>query len=251
MPLRQRVRNLLNDPSTPGGQRVALVIQSLIVISLISIPLETLPNLPIWMQTFLLIEEWVVVGLFTVEYVLRTWSAERPLRYTFSAWGIVDLLAILPSYLAASGDFRAIRAFRLMRLFRVLKLARFSLAAQRLAKAIRTVADELAVYGMFSLIVLYLAALGIYYFEKDVQPEKFASAFDGFWWALVTLTTVGYGDTYPLTAGGKIFTGVVVVIGLGVLAVPTGLIASALANIPDQDLNEPEADRTAGSEEKD
>jgi voltage-gated potassium channel len=147
----------------------------------------------------------------------------------FSFFGIVDLLAVLPFYISTGVDLRSVRAFRLLRLFRLLKLARYSAAVQRFHRAFLIAREELALFGATALIVLYLSSVGIYYFEREAQPEAFGTVFHALWWAIATLTTVGYGDVYPVTAGGRVFTFFVLVTGLGIVAVPTGLFASALS----------------------
>src|SRR5690606_19969337 len=153
----------------------------------------------------------------------------------FSFFGIVDLLAILPFYLASGLDLRAIRIFRLLRLFRILKLFKYNSALKRFHRALLIVREELIIFGFVAMIMLYLSAVRIYYFENDAQPDQFKSVFHSLWWALTTLTTVGYGDMYPITLGGRIFTFFVLMIGLGVVAVPTGLIASALGQVRRED----------------
>lgn len=116
-------------------------------------------------------------------------------------------------------------------MLRLLKLARYSRAADRLAQAFTAVRSELLMFLFLSLLVIYFSAAGIYYFEHDVQPEAFASTPHSFWWAIATLSTVGYGDVYPVTAGGGVFTFFVLLIGVGIIAVPTGPIATALPEI--------------------
>ncbi len=143
--------------------------------------------------------------------------------------GLIDLIAILPSLLMLGADLRALRSFRLLRLFRLFKLARYSRAADRLLAAFHAVRSELVLFFFLSLIIICICAVVIYLFEHEVQPEAFASIPHSFWWAVTTLTTVGYGDVYPVTVGGRIFTFVVLIIGLGTVAVPTGLIATALS----------------------
>lgn len=210
-------------------------VQILIVLSLVAFAFETLPNLSTEWRRILRVFEIFSVAIFTVEYVLRI-ALSRPARsYLFSFFGVIDLLAILPFYLATGLDLRSLRAFRLLRLFRILKLARYSAAAQRYHRAFLIAREELVLFGTTALIAPYLAAVGIYYFENAAQPEKFSSVFDSLWWALATLTTVGYGDVYPVTTGGRIFTFVVLVIGLGVVAVPSGLIATALSTAREED----------------
>ena len=122
-----------------------------------------------------------------------------------------------------------LRAVRLLRLFRAFKLVRYSAAIDRLNRAFLIAREELILFACATMLILYFAAVGIYYFENEAQPDAFASVFDGLWWAVATLTTVGYGDVFPVTAGGRFFTFIVLISGLGVVAVPTGLIASALS----------------------
>ena len=172
--------------------------------------------------------------VFTIEYITRIAISRPRGRYAFSFFGIIDLIAILPFYLASGVDLRSVRAFRLLRLFRLLKLARYSSAIRRYHRAFIIAREELVLFGITSLIVLFLSSVGIYYFENEAQPDAFSSVFHSFWWAVCTLTTVGYGDIYPVTAGGKTFTFVVLIVGIGLVAVPSGLIASALSAARDE-----------------
>ena len=179
--------------------------------------------------------ELLVVAVFSVEYVLRL-AAARPMRsYAFSFFGTIDLAAILPFYLAAGLDLQSLRAVRLLRLFRALKLVRYSAAITRINRAFVIAREELILFACATMLILYFAAVGIYYFEHEAQPEAFSSVFDGLWWAVATLTTVGYGDVFPVTAGGRFFTFIVLITGLGVVAVPTGLIASALSRAREEE----------------
>jgi len=118
---------------------------------------------------------------------------------------------------------------RLFRVLRLLKVLRYTKALDRFKKAFRSIKEELILFLLASGVLIYLASAGIYYFERQAQPEAFESVFHSMWWAIATLTTVGYGDTYPVTVGGRLFTTVILFIGLGVVAVPTGLVASALS----------------------
>jgi len=162
---------------------------------------------------------------------LRIWAAERPGRYVFGFWGFVDLIAIAPFYLGLGAGARSIRALRLLRVLRTMKLLRYHSAAERFRRTFSKIREELALFGGLALIVLFLSSVGVYYFEHERQPEVFASIPHSLWWAAVTLTTVGYGDAYPVTLGGRVFTFFVLIIGLGVVAVPTGLFASALTEV--------------------
>lgn len=215
-----------------------LLILPLIVLSLVAFALETLPNLSDSSKTYLRYFEIFSVVIFSIEYLIRIICSQAKFRYIFSFYGLIDLLAILPFYLSLGVDLRTLRAFRLFRLFRLLKLARYSSAMRRYHKAFLIAKEELVLFGTASMIVFYLASVGIYYYENEAQPEVFASVFHSMWWAVATLTTVGYGDIYPITAGGKVFTFIVLLIGLGFVAVPTGLFASALSKAREDDSDE-------------
>jgi voltage-gated potassium channel len=169
------------------------------------------------------------VSVFSIEYVLRIYVSKNPLKYILSFYGIVDLLAILPFYLRMAIDLRMLRAFRVFRVFRALKLVRYNRALRRFHIAGGIIKEELVLFFITTSILIFISASGIYFFENATQPELFKSIFHSLWWAIVTLTTVGYGDVFPITAGGKIFTFFVLIIGVGVVTVPAGLVASALS----------------------
>ncbi len=223
-----RVHDIV-EPVTPHGRLFAIVIQTLIVLSLVAFCIETLPDISSSTQVLLDRFELVSVIIFSAEYLLRVFAARPSRSYVFSFLGIVDLVAILPFYLASGIDLRSIRVLRMFRLIRVFKLMRYSKAAQRFAAAFRLIRAELAMFIFACLMVLFIASVGIYYFENEAQPENFASVFHCMWWAVETLTTVGYGDVFPITTGGRIFTALIVFVGLGIVAVPAGLIAGALS----------------------
>jgi voltage-gated potassium channel len=225
------------DGRHPGlGHYIELFLDAVIILSTIAMGVETVPDLPAWAVEALYAFEIFVIAVFTVEYVLRLLSTPHPFGYARSFFGIVDLLAIAPFYialLAAGGaiDLRAIRALRLLRLARLFKLARYTAALERFGVAWRAVKDEVTVFGITALVLLYVCALVIFQCEHDAQPDKFRSVFDAMWWAAVTLTTVGYGDIYPITFVGRLFTVFMLFVALGIIAVPTGLVASALVAI--------------------
>ena len=210
-------------------------IQFLIILSLVSFAYGTLPNLSPGIRSKLDYFEIITVIIFTIEYLIRIVGSRPRFKFAFSFFGIIDLLAILPFYIATGLDLRSLRVFRFMRLFRLLKLARYSSAIQRYHRAFIIAKEEIILYGFTSLILLYLSSVGIYYFENDAQPEAFASVFHSMWWAVATLTTVGYGDVYPITIGGKIFTFFVLVTGLAIVAVPAGILASALSKAREEE----------------
>ncbi|GAB4136508.1 MAG: ion transporter [Planctomycetaceae bacterium] len=228
-----KLRNLVEPHVDNRLSRIFdITMLSFIVIALVTFTLDTLPDKPEWAVQCLFTIEVITVLVFSVEYILRFIAAERRLKFVFSFYGVIDLLAILPFYLGFfvgfGVDLRSLRILRLFRVFRVFKLLRYSRAIRHFGNALQEVKEELILYLMATAFLMFLASAGIYHFEREAQPENFQSIFHSLWWAVVTLTTVGYGDVYPLTVGGKIFTGFLLMIGLGVIAVPSGLLASGL-----------------------
>ena len=219
------------DGTHPDHSRIpALLHQGLIVASGLAISLETIPNLPAWAQSSLVVFEIFVVTVFAIEYITRIVCAPEPLRYIFSFWGLVDLLSCLPVLLFAHSQWMALRTFRLLRLVRLFKLVHSNRALLRLELALLRCRGELLVFFFLAVIVLYIAAVGIYTLENQAQPEAFSSIPKSLWWAIVSFTTVGYGDVYPITTAGRIFTSGILFVGLGVIAVPTAIITTALIN---------------------
>lgn len=236
MSARQKINDVLSGQNPNWGHGVEYVQLTLIVVSVVSIGVETLPGLPDWLVSTLAVADLAIVLIFTAEYALRIYSAPDRRRYIFSFYGLVDFLAIAPFYagLLLTGiglDLRAVRALRLLRLFQLLKMTRYTHAVERLGQAFLSVREEVLVFLGTSVAVLYVCALIVFYCEHDAQPEAFASVLDAMWWAAITLTTVGYGDIYPITPLGKFFTVLMLFVALGIIAVPTGLVASALTHI--------------------
>lgn len=209
-------------------------IQALILLSIITFSVETIPDLKPQTKIILQSIELFCVIIFSLEYVLRIYVADNKLRFIFSFYGLIDLLAILPFYLSFGVDLRSLRALRFLRLFRVLKLVRYNRAMNHFTRAITSAKEEIFLFVFITLILIYFSAVGIYYFENQAQPEHFSSIFDSLWWSIITLTTVGYGDVYPITVGGKVFTFFILMIGLGIVAIPTGIISSALTKSIDK-----------------
>lgn len=227
--MREKLRSIVDDNTTPLGKVFDYIIQVLILLSLVSYSVETLPDNPVWLDDLLNRIEIFCVVVFSLEYVLRIYAAEKPLKYIFSFYGLIDLIAILPFFLTGAVDLRSVRAFRVFRIFRTLKLIRYNRALHRFNIALSIVKEEVVLFFMVSGIIVFLAAAGIHFFESEAQPESFASIFHSLWWAIATLTTVGYGDVYPVTIGGKVFTFFVLLVGIGIVTVPAGLVATALS----------------------
>lgn len=231
------LKRIIEESDSFSGRIFDITIQLLIIISLVSFSIETIPNLSDNAKNILSFIEIITVILFTMEYFLRIIIADKKLSFIFSFYGLIDLLAILPFYIASGIDLRSIRIMRLFRLFRIFKLFRYGSAIAHFRRAFISIKEELLLFLIATLFLLYISAVGIYYFENSVQPDKFSSIFHSLWWAVATLTTVGYGDVYPITIGGRIFTFFILMIGLGVIAVPSGLLASALTATDIEDDN--------------
>jgi voltage-gated potassium channel len=231
----KKLKDIVERNDTKEGKIFDFFIQFFIVLSLITFSIDTLPDLSDKIRKVLRLFEVITVSIFSIEYFLRVLVADKKIRFIFSFFGIIDLLAILPFYLRLGIDLRSIRSIRMLRIFRMLKLARYSRAIHRLHRALNIIKQELVLFFATTCILLYLSAAGIYLFENTAQPEAFKSVFHSLWWATITLTTVGYGDIYPVTVGGKIFTFFVLMIGLGIVAVPTGLMASALSKAREEE----------------
>ena len=215
-----------------------IFIISLISLNVLAIIFASVNSIYVRYSSFFYAVELFSVAIFSVEYLLRVWSIvdhksgkySKPLkgrlRFSLTPLAIIDLLAILPFYLGMffSLDLRFLRALRLLRIF---KLTRYSSAMSLLLKVLH---DEMQAFGaafFILLIILVFASSGIYLFEREAQPDAFNSIPESIWWAVSTLTTVGYGDVTPITIGGKIFGTVIMVLGIGMVALPAGILASA------------------------
>lgn len=226
--MKDKIENIVESRETKAGRYFDYVIQALIFLSIVSFSIETIPDLSEDTRQTLYYIEVVCITIFSIEYLARIYLAKNKLKFIFSFFGLIDLIAILPFFLSFGFDLRSARILRFLRVFRLLKLARYNSAIQRFLVAFKMIREELIMFGAVALILIYLSAVGIYYFENEAQPEQFSSIFSSLWWSVVTLTTVGYGDVYPITIGGRIFTFVILMIGLGIIAIPSGMISSAL-----------------------
>ena len=222
------LKNLVELNDNKQSKRFAYFIQFLIVFSVITFSIETLPDLKPQTRVILNVIEAFCVIIFTFEYLARIYVADSKPKFIFSFFGIVDFLAILPFYLSFGIDLRSLRLLRMFRLFRLFKLVRYNKAMRHFANAMILAKEQIILFMIITLMLIYFTAVGIYYFENEAQPEHFSSIFSSLWWSIVTLTTVGYGDVYPITVGGRIFTFFMLLIGLGVVAIPTGIISSSL-----------------------
>ena len=242
MDKKQRVALALEGFDPRYGKLPLACLHVAIVLSAFTITLQSMPGKDTLTVQILTGLEVILLAIFCAEFLLRLWSAESRLGYIFSFWGLIDLLSILPALLFLFPNSEVLRTLRLMRIFRLLKLLRMRRAILRLEHALSSNREEMILFGVLAAITLFLAAVGIYHFEKDAQPEIFGSIPQSAWWAIATLTTVGYGDVYPVTTGGRIFTAITLLIGLGIVAIPAGLITTGLLNAPEEDPDDLEND---------
>ncbi len=217
---------------------VDYIITTVIIINVVSVCFETVEALFIQYKEFFFWIEIVSVALFTIEYLLRIWSCtsdkefRRPilgrLHFMVKPISIIDLIAILPFYLPLliGLDLRMLRALRLFRLMRVLKIGRYSDSMKVIGSVINKTKDELYVSVSVIVILLVVSSTLMYFIENETQPEVFSSIPAAMWWGVATLTTVGYGDVTPVTVGGKILGTIISFLGIGMFALPTGIIGS-------------------------
>ena len=220
---------------------VAVFLMILILLNAAAVMLETVDELNERFKAVFNALEMVSVAIFTAEYILRLWIAPLDARYAKPFWGrlryaftpmaVIDLLAVLPAFLPLlfPVDLRILRFLRIFRLFRLFKLSRYVESLNTLDDVVRSKKEELVVTILMISILLLVSSSLIYVVESEAQPDKFPSIPAAMWWGVATLTTVGYGDIYPVTALGKILSGFIAFLGIGVFALPTGILASGFA----------------------
>ncbi len=241
--IRRRTYEILDrgaDDDVPS-KIVDLFIMALIILNVLAVMLETVPSIREAHGHSLHLFDLFSVGIFSIEYLLRIWSCTSNPRYGHPLWGrlrfmihpmsLIDLAAILPFYLPQliTMDTRAVRALRLFRLFRILKLGRYSTAANLLGRVVLDKKEELTVGFMLMVMLLVVTSSAMYFIEHEAQPEVFSSIPASLWWSVVTLTTVGYGDVTPVTTLGKVVAAVIALLGVGMFALPAGILASGFA----------------------
>jgi voltage-gated potassium channel len=228
---RARLHQIIFEADTFAGRVFDVGLIALILISIVAVSIESLQGLSPGMQRAMVVLEWVLTGLFTLEYVLRLVAVKRPLAYATSFFGVVDLLAIMPTWLGlfipGAQALLVVRVLRLLRIFRILKLARFLSEAQTLTRALRASMRKITVFllSVGTIVVI----VGSLMFVVEGPQNGFTSIPVGMYWAVVTLTTVGYGDIAPRTALGQALASLVMILGYGIIAVPTGIVTSELA----------------------
>lgn len=228
----------VNSNDTIGDKLFSYLLVSVILLSVVVIFAETFSNISPSGKRFINFIESIVVLIFTIEYILRVYTADilyphkspvtSRLKYIFSFIAITDLLAFFPFYLSIvfTIDLRIFRFVRVLRIFSVLKIHRYTDALSFVSRAIGRKKDQLLSSLFVVFILMIMISVIMFYIENPVQPEVFKNGFSGFWWAVVTLTAVGYGDIYPVTFVGQVLGSIISVLGIGLVAVPTGIISS-------------------------
>ena len=228
---REKVHEIIYEADTPAGKLFDVLLLIVILISILLVMLESVENIESKYAVFLNISEWVITILFTLEYILRIISVKKPKTYIFSFYGIIDLLSTIPKYLSlfvlGTHSLVAIRALRLLRVFRILKLTRFIGESANFGKALKRSRAKIAVFLSFVIVICIILGTVMYLVESE-QDSGFTSIPRSVYWAIVTLTTVGYGDIAPITALGQFIASLIMILGYGIIAVPTGIVTSEM-----------------------
>ena len=236
-PLRDRLHDIVFEHDSPGERAFDLAIIGAIVLSVVVVTLDSVATISARWGRELHVLEWILTIVFTAEYLLRLWVAKEPVRYARSFYGIVDLLAVLPTYLAIifpTGRFLlAFRILRVLRVFRILKLAHYVREAAVLTAALRASRHKITVF--ITTVLTVVVATGALMYLVEGPAHGFDSIPTGMYWAIVTLTTVGYGDLSPGTALGRLLASALMVLGYGIIAVPTGIVTLELNRAARQD----------------
>lgn len=213
-----------------NNARFEMVISVAVFASIAIMALETFA-LPAGLTEALFIADVTLSLVFVAEYLFRVATAENKRGYITSFYGIIDLVAILPILVHAAASVRVLRLLRVLRVLRLLKLKRYNDALDRYLQALKLIAAEAVLFTGVAFIFIISFAFVIYEVEHEAQPEKYRNIFDSIWWAVISLTTVGFGDLYPVTTAGRLLTLAMVLTGMGIVAVPTALLASALSRV--------------------
>lgn len=229
--IRHRLHTIIFEADTPFGKLFDLLLISCILLSVLVVMLDSVNSLNAEYGGLFLALEWIFTLLFTVEYVLRLVCIGRPLKYVISFYGIVDLLSIIPTYLSlvmpGSQYLLSIRILRILRIFRVLKLAQYVGEADHLVRALKASSRKIIVFlfAVASLVIIF----GSIIYLVEGEEAGFTNLFESYYYAIVTLSTVGYGDLIPITPLGKAISCLIMILGYGIIAVPTGIVSVELA----------------------
>jgi voltage-gated potassium channel len=229
---RKKTAIVIFGTDTPMGRHFDVALLVLILLSVVVVMLESMQSMREQWGPPLIAAEWILTTIFTVEYALRLWSTRRRLRYATSFFGIIDFLSILPTYLGllagAGSGLVVLRSLRLLRVFRILKLAHFMGEANILLLALRRSRAKISVF--LGTVIILSVIMGAFMYMIEGPEHGFTSIPRGVYWAIVTLTTVGYGDIHPHTELGQVLAAVVMIMGYGIIAVPTGIVSVEIAD---------------------
>ncbi|MEP5341891.1 MAG: ion transporter [Algibacter sp.] len=227
-----RLHEIIYEADTPAGKLFDVILLVTILASIILVMLESVKSFDTKYHNFLNISEWVITILFTVEYFARIITVKKPLNYIFSFYGMIDLLSTIPKYISllfgGIHALAALRALRLLRVFRILKLARYLGASNTLLKALKASRVKISVF-LFTVIIISII-LGTIMYMIEGDEAGFTSIPASVYWCIVTLTTVGYGDISPVTPLGQFIASIVMILGYGIIAVPTGIVSAEYAS---------------------
>lgn len=230
--LKEKLREIIFGVATPAGRAFDVVLVILIFMSILLVMLESVPSIQQKYGDLFYVLEWGITIFFTAEYLLRIWIVSKPSRYIFSFYGIIDFLAILPSFvgifIANTHGLMVIRGLRLLRIFRILKLTRYTKESSVLLDSLKASKAKISVF-LFAVLMM-VVIIGTLMYIIEGQESGFVSIPKSIYWAIVTLTTVGYGDMAPTTSLGQFLASFVMIIGYGVIAVPTGIVSAEMSN---------------------
>lgn len=228
---KEKLHEVIYEADTPEGKWFDIILILTIIASIVLVMLESVESFDSKYHNFLNISEWVITILFSIEYIARIVSIKKPSNYIFSFYGVIDLLATIPKYLSlifvGTHALVALRALRLLRVFRILKLARYLGASKNLATALK--ASRIKIVVFLFVVLLLTIILGTIMYLIEGPKNGFTSIPYSMYWAIVTLTTVGYGDISPHTPFGQFIASIVMILGYGIIAVPTGIVTSEMS----------------------
>ncbi len=231
--LREKLHEIIFEADTPAGKWFDVFLLIAILISVLVVMLESTPSYGRRYGELFYMLEWILTVFFTLEYLLRIYSVYKPRHYIFSFYGIIDLLSILPTYLslvlAGSNSLLVIRSLRLLRVFRIFKMVGFLKQARLITASLKRSLPKILVFLSFVLVLTVIIGSLMYLIEGPVNPG-FDSIPHSMYWAIVTLTTVGYGDITPLTSLGQFLSAIVMLIGYAIIAVPTGIVSADIVH---------------------
>lgn len=240
--LKNKLHTIIYEADTPMGKLFDVVLLILILVSVILVMLESVTSIDTHYHDLLYFGEWVITIFFTIEYILRIITVKKASNYIFSFYGIIDFLSTIPLYLsfilAGSNALLAVRALRLLRVFRILKITRYMGEANKLNKALRDSKPKIFVF-LFAVLILSIIAGTIMYLVEGEQ-SGFVSIPVSVYWCIVTLTTVGFGDIAPVTPLGQFIAAIIMIMGYGIIAVPTGIVSAEYASKKTTTLDDPE-----------